>query len=217
MSTGFIAIAGILGLICITFASPRLMAALIEIDARNTLWKMRHDGHAEPQQIASAAADLDRSLEWIAAGETKADRGYLLIHLPIKSPAILADAEKTTAEAVSLAPAQPLAWARQAWIQARRGDKNAAIHSLRMSFLTGALTPEIMSGRLNLGLQLYDDMDLDTQHLLERQIRLLWIMDSASVISLSKQGHFAPIVRDALNSLNETEMGHYLRNQERNR
>lgn len=204
--------AGLVGL-----GLPRLVSALLTIDARAVLWEARSGGALPTERLASAAADLDAAQRWVSDGEVLSDRGFLLVRQAQATPpgperaALLDQAAAATAAGLAAAPAQPSAWARLAWLHMVRGDRASAVPALRMSLLTGPVAPALMASRLDLGLSLLPVLDADTHTLLRRQIRLVWVVAPDTIATMAQNKETGGFVRDALNDLSEEDMAAFLR------
>lgn len=214
---GAAVVAVALGGALVWLGAPRLIAALGGLDARAVIWDARAGRAPPPERLAAAAAELDAAQRWAEDGEAMSDRGFLLVQQARATPpgpergALLDRAARVTEAALAVAPAQPSAWARLAWLHVARGDAAAAIPALRLSLLTGPVAPALMGSRLELGLDLLSLMDADTRGLLRRQVRLLWIVSPETVAALSRRPDTGGFVLDALNDLSAEDMAAYLR------
>lgn len=196
---------------------PRLMAAFQALDARAVLWDVHAGAPVPAERLAAAADDLAAASRWAREGELETERGLLLLKRAEQAPPgaererLYDEATAATAAGLAAAPGQPSQWARLAWLRERRGDLGGAVAALRMSMLAGAMVPEMMVSRVELGLRLLQAMDSETARLLSRQIRLTWVIAPDFVAGLSTRPGLGTLVRDALESLDEQEMAHYLR------
>lgn len=196
---------------------PRLLAALEALDARSVQWDAHGQAPVSPARLAEAEAGLAGAARWVSDGEMDTGRGYLLLKLAQSAPAgaernrLWSDVETVTAAGLAKAPGQPSAWLRLAHLREVRGDAAGAAKALRLAMLSGAVVPESMRARVQMGLRLLPALDHETRGLLARQIRLTWVIDPDYVAGLSERGQAGDLVRDALADLTEEEMGHYLR------
>lgn len=196
---------------------PRLVASLGTTDARVVLWEARSGRMPTAERLAGAADELDAAKRWTTDGEALGDLGYLLVQQAQgtqpgpERTALLDRAAAATAAGLAVAPAQPSLWARLAWLHTVRGDRASAVPALRMSLLTGPVAPALMASRLDLGLSLLPLMDTDTQALLRRQVRLLWVVSPDKVATLAQRATTGGFIRDALADLSDEEMAAFLR------
>lgn len=206
-----------LGALLLGLGAPRLLAAVQALDARAVLWDVHAGATVPPDRLASAAEGIASASRWAWDGELEGGRGLLLLTLAEQAPPgpdrerLYDEATAASEAALAAAPGQPGVWARLAWLRERRGDQAGAVAALRMSMLSGAVVPEMMAPRVEMGLRLLPAMDAETADLLRRQIRLTWVIAPDFVAGLSTRPGLGPMVRDALDSLGEQEMEHYLR------
>jgi hypothetical protein len=74
----------------------------------------------------------------------------------------------------------------------------------------------MMTSRLDLGLRLVSAMDGEMRSLLQRQIRLTWVIAPEAVAKLATQTEAGPLVRSALADLSEGDVAEYLLRHGRN-
>lgn len=203
--------AAALGAILLVLAVPRLIAALIGLEARDVVWDV-HGGQAVPAAVLSDAADhIEAAGRWAADGESAGDRGLLLLEAAKASPVpadgvrLRAEAEAATAEALALAPGQPSLWLRLAHLRHAHGDRQGALAAFRMSVMTGPFVPALMISRTTLGADLLPIMDAETRTLFKRQIRLTWVVAATFVQALSRQADTRQIVAEAMKELSAAE------------
>lgn len=211
-------VALLLGVALLGLGVPRLIAAGLSQEARAVLWDLEEGKDPpKPQRLAFAAADLAAAAGWVVEGQGLLDRSLLLLRQAESLSAggerqrLLDDAEAVAASALALAPGQPSAWARLARLRLGRGDGTGAAAALRLSLLSGAVVPALMTWRLELGLRLRPYLDADTRALLDRQIRLTWILQPDHIARLATRPAEAAQVRHALDALSQQEVQHYLR------
>lgn len=208
-------VALVLGGLLIGLGGPRLVAALLTLEARAVLWEV-YGGRpvAEPRLIAAAEA-IAAAGRWVRDGELETDRGLLLARAAESLPPgearrhRLAEARSATEAGLAAAPGQPVAWARLAGLYQQAGDPAAAVRALRMSMLAGAVVPALQSSRIELGLPLLPAMDAETLELFRRQIGLTWVMEPDFIIALGARPGLAALVRDGLDGLGGEEMARF--------
>lgn len=208
----------VLGTALLGLAGPRLIAAGLSLDARAVSWDLEEtQAPPQPQRLAAAAAGLAAADDWVVDGQGRIDRSLLLLRQAETVPTgderdhLQAAAEASAVAGLAQSPGQPSAWARLARLRLARGDHSGAAAAFRLSLLSGAVVPTVMTWRLELGLQLRPHLDPDTLALIERQIRLTWILQPDYVARLATRPGEAMLVRQALDALSQQEVQHYLR------
>ncbi|CAA7615413.1 conserved hypothetical protein [Candidatus Terasakiella magnetica] len=210
-------VAGVVGVVLVAAAAPRVVAALLSLGSQQTVWDVRHELAVEPARLGQGAADLGLAAQWFAEGEMETERGYLLLRRaqfgsdPALRDFLYRQARSAIASGLALAPAQPGAWARLAYLRQYEGNAAAAAKAYRMSLLTGAVMPPLMPSRLELGLRLRPDFDAETRELLSRQVRLTWIIAPDAIARLSADSSHGGFIRDALAGLSAAQMEDYQR------
>lgn len=200
------------GLGLIALAAPRLGAAVAALDGTALI-----HGQGSHSDLAAAAAGMATAFAWVAEGEGEAMRSALLLRAAVLAPdedsraKAYEAAEAAAVAALALAPAQPVTWARLAYLRERRLDRAGAAQALRQSFLSGPFIPSMMVPRLDLGVRLRDQMDESTLALFERQIRLTWVVSPRHVSGLWTDPALRPHVEAALSTVSEAETQTYLR------
>ena len=211
---GLIMAAGLLGL-----GLPRFMAAILAADASNTVWSAHTGGVVPDAQLKAADVALAGAGLWVEEGEATSERGYLLLHRAWEMPrgpermALLVEAEAMTAAGLARAPSQPGVWLRLAFLRNLRGDTAGAVQALRLSFLAGGFVPSLMKTRLEFALPLLPAMDVEMRSLLQRQVRLAWVVEPDYVAGLGARPELAVLVREALESVSEEEAAAYLQHR----
>ncbi|MGC2856643.1 hypothetical protein ACM64Y_14305 [Novispirillum sp. DQ9] len=206
------------GLGLIALAAPRLGAAVAALDGSSLIQGQGGQGsqgsHAD---LVAAAAGLETAFAWVADGEGEATRSALLMRAAVLAPDEEARAqaheaaEAAAVAALALAPAQPVTWARLAYLRERRLDRAGAAEALRQSFLSGPFLPSMMVQRMDLAVRLRDQMDDRTLALFERQIRLTWVVSPRYVSGLWTDPALRPHVEAALGTVSEAEAQTYVR------
>jgi len=196
---------------------PRLTGAVLALEPRAVLWAV-HEGEALPAaRLAEAAEGLRRAVPWTGEGEQENDRGLLLLRQAEATPAgpererLFAEAEKATEAGLARSPGHPSAWARLAALRHARGDTAGAVAALRLSMLSGSVVPALMISRLEIAFRLMPALDAETAALVERQIRLAWVIDPEPFTAMLVRPEVADTVRRALADLSDEEIRSFLR------
>ncbi len=201
-----------IGAILITMGVPRLIAAYLSLPGDIAIFGLREDRTILPQELVEGATALDEANAWEMTGAREADRSVLLLVQAESLPrgdqardAILAKAMAATEQSLALLPAQPVAWGNLAALKVEAGDMQGAVKAIRLSMLSGPVVPGYVPVRVKLGLHLLPYMDRETRGLLARQVRLLWLIEPASLVDLGKQADTQDFIRSALDGLSERD------------
>lgn len=209
-------LAGAMGVCLVGLAAPRTVANLAGVEGDEIVRTLRLDGeNGAAETLAAGIASLERRAFWLDAGLTDIDRGTLLFRQAQgtqdanERQHLLASAAAGIEQGLAKAPGNPSAWAQLAGIEALQGRRRAAVAALRLSLLTGAVTPGIMASRLALGLYLLDSLDGETRNLLAGQVRLTWTIDPDKFPSLTRVPAGQDFIRQALAELSDTAAATY--------
>ncbi len=196
---------------------PRLGGALLSLDAQDVLWRVQAGATVPVAELRSAEAAMAASGAWVADGEAEGDRGLLLLREAAAVPVgpertrLLERTEAATVAGLARGPGQPGPWIRLAWLRRIKGDASGALAALRMSWLSGAFVPSMMTSRLDFALPLLPMMSLEMRSLLRRQFRLTWVVAPKYVAGLAERPELAAMVRDALADLSDEDVAQYVR------
>lgn len=217
-------LAAVMAVSLLWLAVPRTLAALAGLEGDAILRDLRLTGAAvDSDTLAAGAASLERRAAWHEAGLTDIDDGLLLFRQsrqtssPAEQRRLLEQATLRLEQGLALAPGNPSAWAQLAQIRALRGDRTGAGAALRLSMLTGAVTPSIMSSRLALGLYLLEELDTETRTLLAGQVRLTWGIHPDHLPALSREPAGQAFIRQSLADLSDEAVSDYAKRLERGR
>lgn len=147
-------------------------------------------------EIAQSLAEAGRLGPVIVPWATSDQGASLeaLMRLSAGDPAAL----PTLEAALRTAPGDPNGWLWLARLRLKDGNVAAAGQALRVSLLAGQVLPEKMRGRLRLALDLYPALDADTQQLVQRQVRLVWVMYPQDIPALLAVQAYRTVIIEAL-------------------
>ncbi len=188
------------GLLCLTGAA-RLFSVWQAEPARIGLETLRRgDARDETpallRDIADSLAEAGRMGPFIVPWATS-DRGgslQALIRLRAGDPL----AATVLEAALHAAPGDPSGWVWLARLRLKDGKPVEAGQALRVALLAGQVVPGAMLPRLRLGLDLYSVLDADTQKLVQRQVRLVWVLHPKEILPLFSVQAYLPALAAAL-------------------
>lgn len=205
-------------------ALPRTLAALAGLEGDAVISDLRlNGGQVDAEVLAAGIASLESRASWHGTGLTDIDHGLLLFRQsrrassPAEQRRLLDAATVLVEQGLAQAPGNPSAWAQLARLRALRGDRAGAGAALRLSMLSGAVTPSIMPSRLALGLYLLDGLDAETRNMLAGQVRLTWGINPDSFPGLSREPAGQAFIRQSLADLSDEAVRDYAQRLERGR
>jgi hypothetical protein len=198
------------GLALVVFGGTDFLNALLRLNADTVIWELRHFQKVETADMQVSYSEL---IQHGRGGEALADSGFVALHRALSEtdPALrtewMTNATQETRQGLKLAPAQAGAWARLAWLDYQAGDSKTAAQDIKMSMLSGPVDPPLMIDRLKLALAMRPRLDSDGLDLLNRQIRLSWILAPDAIAALATDPANSLLIRDALANMSNEDTG----------
>lgn len=196
---------------------PRLVAAVLAVPGQETATGVRGDDRPSAEVLAESALALERAHGWVGEGGYDLDRGLVLLRAS-ELAATDGEADRwraasrdATARGLAASPVRAGGWLRLAFLRRQGGDDPGAARALRLSLLTGPVVPEVTGYRLRMAMALWPHLDRDTRHLVQRQIRLAWVIAPTSLSTLPGDEATTARLGEALSTLSEDDMEHFLR------
>ena len=192
------------GIALVVFGGTDFFNSLLRVNADHVLWELRHSQKVDTADMQVSYSDL---IQHGHGGEALADSGFVALRRALSEtdPAVraqwMAQAAQETRQGLKLAPAQAGAWARLAWLDNNAGDSKTAAQDIKMSMLSGPVDPPLMIDRLKLALVLRPFFDSDGHELLNRQIRLSWILAPDAIATLATDPANSQLISEALASM----------------
>lgn len=147
-------------------------------------------------EIADALAASGRLGPYIVPWATGDRGGSLEARMRVRAED--PSAKAVLEAALRAAPGDPSGWLLLARLRLKEGKLTEAGQALRVALLAGQVVPEAMLPRLRLGLDLYAALDADTQQLVQRQVRLVWVMSPKEIGPLLAVRAYIPVITQAL-------------------
>ena len=154
-------------------------------------------------EIADALAASGRMAPFIVPWATS-DRGGSLEAL-MRQRAGDPSARTVLEAALGQAAGDPSGWVRLARLRLKEGKPVEAGQALRVALLAGQVVPGAMLPRLRLGLDLYSVLDADTQQLVQRQVRLVWMLSPQEIPRLLTVQAYVPVITAALAAITPSD------------
>lgn len=199
-------IALVAGLVLLTLAVPRTIAALVMLPGDPILNAVQGGGEVSQSDLEVLMGSREAALAWIDSGRVWTDLGLARLRLArkagfsgVEGRRLLDDAISALRQGLALAPANPFAWARLGYVQlVRHGRSQAVAEALKMSMLTGSHLPRLMFSRLRLSLTTWRYFDGEEREMVKRQVRLAWKASPKKLVRLADRQNARRIVRRAL-------------------
>lgn len=190
----------------LALAVPRVLAEVTLSASAGTLQRIQNLRPVETAELERLIRNQRRALVWQPSGRTWTDLGLaqLLIaeRLPRDDPRSREQfeaAKRALIEGLSLAPANPFAWARLAYAEAiLSGWTRPATAALRMAFITGPHEPRLIWPRLRLSFSAWPNVAPDDQDLVLQQVRQAWAAGPDALTTVAVQLDKVDVVRAAL-------------------
>jgi len=192
----------IAGLILLTLAVPRTIAAFLVFPGSQTVNILRMGETVDDKTLKVLIASRQRAAGWVetasiwndlalaelAAAETDdIDRQHVR------------QASEYFEKSLRLAPARPYAWARRAHAELQMyGPSEAAASALTMSMLTARYEPELIFARLWMSVMTWPHFADGDRELVLDQIRLAWRQSPDQMLSIAMDARRIEILRAAL-------------------
>lgn len=217
-------VAGLMAVGLLGLALPRTFAGLAGLAGDVVVQRLRQGEAVDGEALSLAIEGLRDRGFWHETGANHADLGLLSFTKAQQVPVgtaererLLLQAETSLKRGLRLAPGNPGAWARLASVRVQRGDRVGAAAALRMSMLTGSITPAIMSSRLALGLYLLNDLDAETTDMLANQVRLTWVILPDAIVTIPATPQGQAFIQKALDKLTDKDISDFVQREERGR
>ena len=203
-AVAFLALVG--GAALLTSAVPRTIAAFSMLPGDPVLEAIQWGEQVRVSDLELLTSSREAGLAWIESGRGWTDLGLAQLRLVRNAGTWTAEGQRLLDQSASslrhglaLAPANPFAWARLAYVElVRGGPSNAVAEALKMSIATGTQEPHLMFSRLNLCLRVWREFDEEGRALVAQQIRFADNMSRTRLARLTKKWNASQVVADAL-------------------
>lgn len=203
-AAAFLALAG--GAALLTSAVPRTIAGFSMLPGDPVLEAIRLGEQVSVSELELLASSRQAGLAWIESGRGWTDLGLAQLRRVKNAGTWTAEGQRLLDESASslrhglaLAPANPFAWARLAYVElVRGGPSKTVVEALKMSMSTGTHEPHLLFSRLNLCLKVWRQFDEEGRALVAQQIRFAEKKSRTKLARLAKKWNASRIVANAL-------------------
>ncbi len=168
----------------LVIGAPHLAAEICLLPARPVLTGLRDGESPDLAALKRAEGALSRALDFTPAdGRAHTDLGLVLIvqaeRLGLATPEgrnLASKAAQALERGLSREPANPYAWVRLANARFAQGQSHAAStrRALAMSYVTGRYAYRVMPQRIEIAMQLYEELAPELRQDVARDIAALW-------------------------------------------
>jgi hypothetical protein len=199
----------LLGVVLVTMAGPRLVAAVLDGPADRVLFYLQRGANVTDEALRGLIAARRSAIVWHETAQGHRDVAEAELHLAYRSQdaGSFVEAERAVRQSLSIAPVDPHSWARLAHIAWRRDqDAHTASAALRASVQVGPYEPTLTPWRVRLILRLWDAVSAANRLAFAAQIRQLAQDEPSTLAELAADPKSARILDEALRILDRKEM-----------
>ena len=190
-------IAMVAGISMVSLAVPATMAAFTLLPTTPTWEKILLRSDVPKVDLLKLHRAQQAALDWVRSGKKITDRAVTEIALAKASPSRSVEradwyerAQASVEEGLLLAPADPYAWARLAYLRLKKGGrKRGAREALMMSMLTGPYEKRLAKSRIQYAIRLWNQLSPEDRAFVKKQI--LWAdrkVGRRPLIEMAKRG-----------------------------
>lgn len=190
-------IAMVAGISMLSLAVPATLAAFTLVATAHTWEKVINRSDVPKVGLLKLHASQRAAVDWVPSGKSHADRAVTEIALAKAAPSRSVEradwyqrAEASVEEGLLLAPADPYAWARLAYLRLKKGGrKSGAREALMMSMLTGPYEKRLAKSRIQYAIRLWNRLSPEDRAFVKKQI--LWadrMVGRHALIKMAKRG-----------------------------
>lgn len=190
---------------------PATVDAFLAIPADRVLGKIQNAEPVSEAELSSTISSQRQSLSWGETGRKWTDLALAQFLLAEKiehdqeaSVSLLADGLTSLKNGLALAPANPFAWTRLAYVEfLKSGPSASVVPPLRMAINTAPYEPRLLFPRLELCFNVWPYLDAGVRDLVIRQVLFAWRNDADGLVILARDYHRVDLVRNALSKMPE--------------
>jgi hypothetical protein len=199
-------LAFIIGSILLSLGVPRTLNAFLLLPSDRIMEKILNRDPVTLEELLLVIRSEKRSIFWSESERNWADLSLAQILLAEKiglenevSRKLLIEAQTALKSGLVLAPPDPFAWSRLAYVENLiSGPSPAVAEALTVAIKAGPFTPGLMLDRLKLCFIAWAQFASQDHELVFQQVRLAWEDDPQRVVTLAQHFHQIEVVRTAL-------------------
>ena len=196
------AITAVAGLILLTLAVPRTIAAFLLFPGSQTVDSLRMGETVDDQTLKVLIASRHQAAGWIESASIWRDLALAELAAAESDGTDrqrVLQASEYFEKSLRLAPAKPYAWARRAYTElVMYGPSETAASTLTMSMLTARYEPNLIFARLWMSFTTWPHFASGDRELVLDQVRLAWRQSPDQMLGIALDAGRIGIVRAAL-------------------
>ncbi len=186
--------------------APRLVAALVTLPASPILGRMQDLEAVDAESLKILITTQQRGLKWHETSRRWTDLGFTQILLANKSgtvkdrDALLGEADYSLRAGLALAPSNPFAWTRMAYIDmaAAGGPSPSMARKLRMAITLAPYDRRLVFPRLRLSFIAWPQFEKTDRPMIIDQTLFAWRLDAYRLTKMAADQGRIGLVRAAL-------------------
>ncbi|MFN0191992.1 MAG: hypothetical protein ACKVP5_08430 [Aestuariivirga sp.] len=183
----------LLGAFLFILAVPRFMAALVAIPGDAVQFELTRGQPVADDALRLIIENRTAALNWLNDPAYYRDIGTAATLLAFRrgftdhtSTLLLEKSDVALRSALRLAPVDPGAWARFAYVHRLLGVPPSQVAvDLRASLQTGPYDPGLLESRLRIAIALWSEFEANDRGAFVEQVRMLWRHDSEALARIS--------------------------------
>ena len=172
---------------------PGAIDAFLMLSANRSLYKIQTEEPVLPEEFVLIIDSEKQSIFWGESGRNWTDLALAQLLLAEEigdddeaSRDLLSEARTSLKTGLALAPANPYAWTRLAYVEYLISGPSAAVAAaLQMAILTAPYTPHLLFVRLELCFIVWPHFASEARDLVLQQVRLAWAEDPKRLVTLA--------------------------------
>lgn len=194
------------GAVLIVVSFPRLLSSINLLPGRPILSAIEQGKKVSAGELDTLVTAQQTASNWTRSGRVSTD--FALAQL-LRSEAagfnstngkvLLRDAHRALRQGLAVAPANPFAWLRLAYVEiADRGPSVNAANALQMSISSGEAEPFLLVARLELCFRVWDRFDANWRKRIENQVRRVPVRDLGKLAVVARRTGAEKLILRAL-------------------
>lgn len=206
-----VALCLVAGVSLLFFGVPATVGAFLGISAERVMGKIQDGRPVSLEELSQTISSQRQSLDWDETGRKWTDLALAQFLLAEKveddietSQNLIAEGRTSLRNGLALAPANPFAWTRLAYVEfLRSGPSASVVPPLRMAISTARYEPRLLFPRLELCFSVWSHLEPKDRDVVIRQVLFAWRYDADGLVILAREYRQLELVRSILSQTPE--------------